>query len=734
MATDDATLDHVQLIHRTQEVAHSTPATPPLATPPSRSILRGRVGVSRKRRQSSDFQPGRSTTPLQPVPDELHATLMWEKETVQPAKADNLFQESDDEPPGTPSKRRRTDSVLGRRTSFVYDTEVATKDDPLHQPTKPISRTPDRSTLPKTLRSPKLTLDDLRAPTPKAIKTKNGESFSMPLMLLHTPQQKLLFQMETGQIPKVSNPTPPPLRPTAAGLTKSADKKPLTTTSALKHLLNGNSVVLDRMCDKVENSSINKTSDPPATTLATVTTLSTQGTATASPTATTKPSIQAPRHEHNETRPVKPLASKIVKKAAYPRTSTIDENAAVVSLVVKQNPWGRPPSWKPEAPKMIDIDNKHQTERARRLAAKGGFGIAASSNESLARSTMGSLKVSVFGRSMHPAAALQSSTSASASYSSLSSMSLRSFRSDSSVPSSHSGPGIATTMHGQAMGEDDIEEEEEDADPDNDTRGFSPPVVSPIRGSDVERYKSITASSSSSLSSSSIMKSMMMSTRRQESEKPRLHIPSRSVPRYSESVQADGPPSKVIKSTPVVAESVDLHLDQESEAERLRFLDEPAPEFEDEISEEEVGRGMTGREDVTVMNYALQPIFGGSGGGPRGQGQGQGQGGFRRSLSKSIPRIFGSSDSASAKGADLQASGVQLSHHHHHHDGHVSGRSSLERSVSGVVMVDRETGGIEQGEGEGESIQMMGGGLFDEMMPEGLDPDEALWENTELFS
>ncbi|KAG0280439.1 hypothetical protein BGZ95_010084 [Linnemannia exigua] len=803
IVADNATLDHVQPIHQTQEAAHPMPATPPPATPPSRSILRGRVGVSRKRRQSSDFQPGRSTTPLQPVPDEPLATLLWEKEAAQPAKADNLFQESDDEPPGTPSKRRRTDSVLGRRTSFVYDKEVTTKDDPGLQSTKPISRTPDRSTLLKALRSPKLTLDDLRAPTPKPIKTKEGESISMPLMLLHTPQQKLLFQMETGQIPKVSNPfssltpsslmdpkgkssfmspssspfkrpafstsifarfksnpgrerqedsspmghsiqttpdhpslwdtsspfapsptpvkntrTPPPLRPTAAGLTKSADRKPLTTTSILKHLLNGNSVVLDRICDKAESNRVNKTNDPPATTAAT---LSAQTTTTASPTATTKPTIQEPRHELKEARSIRPPASKIVKKATHPHTSTIDENAAVLSLGVKQNPWGRPPSWKPEAPKMIDIDNKHQTERARRLAAKGGFGIAASSNESLARSTMGSLKVSVFGRSMHPTAALRSSTSASASYSSLSSVSLRSLRSDSGVPSSHAGPGT-TTVQGQAMSGDDVEEEDEDDDPDNDTRGFSPPVVSPIRGSDAERYKSITVSSSSSSSlSSSMMMSMMMSTRRQESEKPRFHIPSRSVPPYSESIQADEPPSKAIESTPVVAEAVDLHLDQETEAERLRFLDEPAPEFVDEIGEEDEGRRMIGHEDVTVMNYALQPIFGESEGSQRGQGQGQG--GFRRSLSTSMPRIFGSSGSTNAKDADLQASGVQLSHHRH--DGLVSD--------NGTVMVNRDAKGIEQGEGEGESMSMVGR-LFDEMMPEGLDPDEALWENTELFS
>ncbi|KAG0056246.1 HAUS augmin-like complex subunit 6, partial [Linnemannia elongata] len=189
---------------RVQHIQEPTLTSPTI--PPTRSIFRGRLGVSRKRRQSSDFQPGRSTTPLRPVSDESHETLLWQKDAVQSSKPDNLFQESDDEPPGTPSKRRRTDSVLALRTSHVYDTEVATKGDPIRQSTIPVSKTPERSALLKALRSPKLTLDDLRAPTPKPIKTKNGESTAMPLMLLHTPQQKLLFQMEAGLIPKVANP------------------------------------------------------------------------------------------------------------------------------------------------------------------------------------------------------------------------------------------------------------------------------------------------------------------------------------------------------------------------------------------------------------------------------------------------------------------------------------------------------------------------------------------------
>ncbi|KAF9907676.1 hypothetical protein EC991_010708 [Linnemannia zychae] len=680
----------------------------------------------------------------------------------------------------------------------MYDTEVATKDDPIHQPTKAISKTPDRSTLSKVLRSPKLTLDDLRAPTPKPIKTKDGESMSMPLMLLHTPQQKLLFQMETGQIPKVSNPfmsltpsslidpkgktsrvspsssplkrpafstsifarfktnqgadrqddspsaeypvqttpdrrshwntsspfapsptpgkvarTPPPQRPTAPVLNKSVDRMALTTSPLLKHLLNGNSVALDQMYDKIDNNNVDKWSVPPATTLTAAPT-----TTATTPIATTKSIVQAPRQEHKETAPVRRPFSKIgeIKKATPPRMSTTDENAAVVSLSVKQNPWGRPPSWKPEPPKMIDVDNsKQQMERARRLGAKGGFGIAASSSESLAKSSMGSLKVSVFGRSMHPMATLRSSVSASASYSSLSSVSLRSFRSDSSQPSSLSEPG-AVAVNGQAVSRDDVEgEEEEDDDLDNDTRGFSPPVVSPIRGSDSERYNSFAASSSS-------MMTMTMSTRRPEIERPRFRIPSRSAPQHVELVHADKPPSKAVEST-TASVIMPLGLDQESEAERLEFPDEPMPEFDDEEEEAERWRLEEVEEDMTVMNFALQPIFGGG-----RASQSQGQGDFRRSLSKSIPQISGSSNRSSGdtKGADLQFSSAQLSHYRH--DRHVSRSVNAEQSES--VMEER---GVDR-ERDGEDNTMMIGGLFDEQMPDALDPDEVLWENTELFS
>ncbi|KAG9068724.1 HAUS augmin-like complex subunit 6 [Linnemannia hyalina] len=768
---------------RIQPIQEPTLTSPTI--PSTRSIFRGRLGVSRKRRQSSDFQPGRSTTPLQPVSDEPHETLLWQKDAVQPAKPDNLFQESDDEPPGTPSKRRRTDSVLGRRTSFVYDTEVATKDDPVHQPTTPVSKTPERSALLKALRSPKLTLDDLRAPTPKPNKTKNGESMAMPLMLLHTPQQKLLFQMEAGLIPKVTNPftsltpsslidpkgkstfmsptqspfkrpafstsifarfksnpdperqeehispaDPPVQTPTRPSLwdptspfapsptpvkitrtppaappvlTKSIDRKPLTTTSILKHLLNGNSVVLDRMCDKVDNGTVN--SAPLPTNMATVPPVT-------APSVATPPRFQAQREEHTEIHPVRQHAD--MKKAVEIKKATVpsipDGSTAVASLKVKQNPWGRPPSWTPNQPLMIDMDMKKtpQAERTRRLAAKSA-GIGAPSFGSLAKSSMGSLKVSVFGRSKH-GSVQSSNASVSASYSSLSSVSSRSLHSNFSLLSSVSGPGVAQR---QLFGGADVENEEVEDDPDNDTRGFSPPAVSPIRGSDPELFKSFA-------------ESMMMSTRqRAENETPRFHIPSRPAQRQQQqqrtvSVHADEP--NEIES--IVAESsLDLH---EQEAESRQFLDEPMPEYEDGDEEGGGGEGLTrhgeAREDETIMNYALQPIFGSGGG-------------SRMSVSKStIPRFFGSSSigsRSSMEGADRFSSGARLSHDSH--DRHLSrneGRSEEEK------VTEEEHGEVRDGmmnDSEADESMMIGG-LFDEMMPEGLDPNETLWENTELFS
>ncbi|KAF9150906.1 hypothetical protein BG015_007257 [Linnemannia schmuckeri] len=778
----DTSSEHVHSPQPTQSPTHPSPTIPP-----TRSIFRGRLGVSRKRRQSSDFQPGRSTTPLQPMPDESPETLLWQKDAVRPTKADNLFQESDDEPPGTPSKRRRTDSVLGRRTSFVYDTEVAAKDVPIHQPRNSVSKTLERSALLKALRSPKLTLDDLRVPTPKPIKTKNGESMTMPLMLLHTPQQKLLFQMEAGLIPKVPNPftsltpssiidpkgkstfmsptespfkrpafstsifarfksnpgpelqeatssagqhaqtpthrslwdptspfapsptsvkltrTPPAAPPV---LTKSIDRKPLTTTSILKHLLNGNSVVLDRMCDKADNNVVDKNSAPLPTT--TVTTPR-----AAAPAMATPPRIQVQREEHTEILPVRPPANKNrtvetkeerveIRKVIAPGVT--NGIAAVASLNVKQNPWGRPPSWTPNQPLMIDMDmNKTpHAERNRQLVTKGA-GIGAPSFGSLAKSSMGSLKVSVFGRSKH--GSIQSpAASVSASYSSLSSLSSRSILSNYSLLSSVSGP---RTAQGQMFGGDDVVEVEEEDDPDNDTREFSPPAVSPIRVSDPDLFKSFA-------------ESMMMSTRRgTENEKPRFQIPSRSAQLQQQqqrtvSVHADEP--NEIES--IVAESsLDL---LEQEAERRRFLDEPMPEYEDG---DEGGGGLArheeAKEDETVMNYALQPIF-------------ESGDGSRRSLSKStMPRSIGRR--SKVEGADLFSSGARPSHEGR--DGHMSRSVGRFEEEENMIEKEQEEVGENGMVNEGETEEsMMIGGLFDEMMPEGLDPNEALWENTELFS
>jgi hypothetical protein len=721
--------------------------------------------------------------------------LLRQKDVIQPTKADNTFQESNDEPPGTPSKRRRTDSVLGRRTSYVYGAELTTKDDPNHQPMNPVSKTPDRSALLKTLRSPKLTLDDLRAPTPKPVKTKSSESMAMPLMLLHTPQQKLLYQMEAGLIPKVTNPftsltpssvmdpkskstflsptsspfkrpafspsifarfksnpgpeqpvdtspadqpaqTPTrpslwdptsPFAPTStpvkfAGtppaapvltksmtqrMTKSMDRKPLTTTSILKHLLNGNSVVLDRMCDKADNSPADKnvaplptavTTTPPATSPFVATPSATTPSAPAR-TAKKQPTVQAQGQEHKDIISTRLLTSENknfkINKATIPSIS--DESAAVTSLKVKQNPWGRPPSWTPNQPLMIDesMGAKPQFGQGRWLAAKSA-GIDIPLSGSLAKTSMGSLKVSVFGRPKHGSALPLSPVSASNA--SLLSFSSRSFLSNSSLPSSVSGH--ATTQENVIREDEVLDEEEEDYDdPDNDTRGFSSPAVSPIRGSDLDMYESFAESS------------MMMSTRRTENERLRFHISNRSARRQcSVSVHADEP--NEVES--IVAE---LPLDQEQEAERRLFLDEPMPEYED--GDRGGGEGLANpEEDETVMNYALQPIFGGSRGSKT-------EGGSRRSLSNSsIPRFF--SSRGSVESADLLSSDARLSHVSP--DGHVServGRSDKEEGGGGG-----RRDGMEEGEEEG----MMVGGLFDEKMPAGLDPNEVLWENTELFS
>ncbi|KAF9987010.1 hypothetical protein BGZ75_001146, partial [Mortierella antarctica] len=133
----------------------------------------------------------------------------------------DIFDSDLQETPETPSKRTKIDafeiSVVGRRTTSNVGLKTPVRERSVNNsladqsvPSSPSSRVLDcKRTL--AVRSPKLTLDDLRAPTPKPMKISNVDGgpagLKMPIMFLHTPQQKKLYEMlEDTEIPKLSRP------------------------------------------------------------------------------------------------------------------------------------------------------------------------------------------------------------------------------------------------------------------------------------------------------------------------------------------------------------------------------------------------------------------------------------------------------------------------------------------------------------------------------------------------
>ncbi|KAF9921123.1 hypothetical protein FBU30_008886 [Linnemannia zychae] len=657
-------------IQQKQESPHS-----PLTTPPSRSLFRERLGASRKRSQSSDFQPGRSTTPSHPVPAELQNSSIWNKGNGRSSLTDIFSQESDDEPPGTPSKRRKVDSVVGQHTSYIFDKEVPANGGQIYQPAGPITKTPDRPPSLKALRSPKMTLDDLRAPTPKSIKTKEGEKTGMPLMLLHTPQQKLLFQMEAGLIPKVSNPftklTPSSIidvkgKSTSISPTGSPLKRPAFSSSIFARFKSSSGYGEQKNTSQLDHP----TQTPNRTNLWDA----------SSPFAPSPTPVKI-RHSLQS---VAPTLTKSVDKRPVTTTSIMKHllNGDSVDLGKTRNEKENIAIGEANASRTT-IEATSPVRTSPKLSTKVQPNVQPQYQEQ-------NQSVSTFSSTARTAEAKSAA-----------------------LPNSNilsSAIGIETAQL-QTMGIRDFNGEEESIeDPDNnDTRGFSPPPVSPIRGSDPEIFKSFAES----------MMHVPMTTRQSQNERPlsssQLFIPNRSIARQHTTTitvpdqdQPSRPDMNVIET--LVAES----LNSEEEAERQRFLDEPMSEF-DENSDDDADRRETTRhretkEDETVINIELQSIFGKS----RNGGY---QSIFRNSRSKSISQAKGSNSGVDSvyydkmRHADVFGSSEHLSH-------------DTEEHVFKNVMEDEGS--------ENESMHV--GGLFDEMMPEGLDPNEILWENTEMFS
>ncbi|KAG0323674.1 hypothetical protein BGZ99_002614 [Dissophora globulifera] len=718
-------------------VSAATPTTSDTKSPnpalPIKSLLQQRFGASRKRRQSFGSPPERSTS-LPFSPRRQDGRSNGDDEIIQQKEMYNIFNMDANEPPGTPSKRRRVDSVeqelVGRRTSFVFDLEVPTKEDAT-QRYNPL-RTSQSST---TIRSPKLTLDDLRAPTPKSIKTKGVDtSISMPIMLLHTPQQKKLFEMETSQIAKPARPFPvltpsstsdsvprlPAISPRMvlkrspfsssiftrfepivdpmtvqdqqppSGFTKPADQiqstilpspfivasgvkkstpplraslrrsRGMSTSSIVKHMLTGNSVVLDRI--------YGKSSDQPEAPVPDDTV----------PQPLAEAGDRGDVGEGDRDKVQESDSTSIEAPPERPRKAIATATVSAVDLNASRNPWGRPPSWKPSSPKMVDMERRRQLDRAHRSTPKP----MPLSFDSLSQSAMGSLKVSVYGR-----ASVSIPSSSSVSFSSSSSLSSKSFNSDS---------GLWASQAKGLFSQDAVQEDDNAVDigDEDDTREFSPPPVSPIRDTPLDSlFPSFGASMASTQPRATMSFAQSIRTQRKNTSgsaggsvgvKPPATAPTTMTKTAkattTESV-ARRRPSKPATASSAMAGylgQVENHMTQQRQHEAARNDILGQPIEEDEFMARNRNRNR-GDEDDTILNHALQPIFDGKG---------------------------GSSDSA----AQEQRSVVQ----------EFEGKAAF-----------RHTNGDKN---HGESDDGIGGGLFDEVMPETLDLDEALWDTTDIFS
>ncbi|KAF9333454.1 hypothetical protein BG006_003614 [Podila minutissima] len=670
-------------------------STPPRTVLPlAKSIFSSHLGSSKKRRQSSDF-PQLSRPPAASDLINKGSELVIRKEMSNPFE-DN----EDDYMPGTPSKRRRMEVT---RPLLALETKEYARDNTLNLGTTLFSpKTPD-SKIVKPYRFTGLTLHDLRDPTPKPSKTHDlvfGSSLDkpLPIMFLHTPQRKKLFEKKSalegipskspGHSPPKSNPyssNPLPTTPTKTSMfgssifsrfnigsapdprenavehsptkiqkpnsvpnRRSTDigfspKSPTKSGNLLRRLslktgesvetpsmgasitvdrlLSGNSVTLDRFSHSGQETNGARVTEQPLTTFVTP----------PKPRRPTATGTMITRVQEAEQRSTE----------ATPASNASSNPASGASLSTP-SPWGRPPSWKPKSPRMIDMEKKRLAERAARLAKKSG--PIPLTMDSHSKQSLGSLKVSVYGKS----------TNMISSMSSLSSRSTVSGRSSSSVYNK----SLDTLPEDNSM----LEEEDEN-DEDDDTGRISPTAISPLKGSHLFSHSTFQPFSSMFSARSSTFARSIAQTRA-----PQTKTPPQSATRVAGKLPRSELNHYIVESRPVVSTAATTvsSSDPQLEQERQRILDGPMEEF----------RSRHG-EDETVLNTALQSIFEGL-----------------------------SSSKQGSRKAEMP-----------------TGRGPQQLSDSQGSAV-----GLHFDENDG------GGGLFDEGMPDGLDLNEALWENTEVFS
>ncbi|KAK3816090.1 MAG: hypothetical protein J3Q66DRAFT_341595 [Benniella sp.] len=492
--------------------------TKPLSPTQPKPTLRQNFGISRRKSLSRDLQ-SKHVVSSGPRTESTH--LVDDEEIVQQMGMINVFDM--DGLPGTPSKRRRVDSADekfgGRRASFSYDIEVPLNDDINYKSKDFFSR----NTPKKAGRSPELTVEDLRTMTPKPLKTNDtDDNTTMPLMLLHTPQQRKLFGMDKDQAIVPANPlptlTPPSTSDTelvrramtsafspkrsqfsssifsrfrtgvtlqamknlgSSGASQSGgsppptaeaspfivspdtaqssfssragqDRSQATTSSIAKHLLTGNSVVLDRVHKEISQRAERSAPSAGESTSGIDVGDERDGTNAAS----IRIDIQEDGDDEDD-------SQGMVLSEPSPVRPDID-------FRVSRNPWGRPPSWKPKSPSMVDIEKKRQAERALRRAAKGAR-PKAPSFESFANTSLDPFRASVHGQ-----VNISVPSSWSMSFTSSSTSSSKSLQSDSG----HLGGHLRGTTREEARSEDAELESKND---DDDTQEYNSPPVSPIR-------------------------------------------------------------------------------------------------------------------------------------------------------------------------------------------------------------------------------------------------------------
>lgn len=480
----------------------------------------------------------RPTTKPPPVP--VYQTVD-DEEIVEHEDIPSIFDiEMDlDGLPGTPSKRRRVDSsderFSDRRISFGYEFEVPLKDDTTHQ-----SRKGTPSFAPRVMgRSPELTVDDLRAFTPKPSRTRGTQdNGTMPLMLLHTPQQRKLFGLDKDQSHESTHHPFPALSPPSTSdtdLVRRAISSPFSpvrselSSSIFSRFRKGVSLQSSRnMMSSVHSA--RSDNSPPPTEASPFIVSSDPGSTTAATSPFTSTAAQS-QSQARHTRPQVPIKSPIFKRLLAGNSGVLDrlrndtprveasapsavesgpEAGAVqvngktnvastppassetqededdteddqsmteskssarisgVDFRASRNPWGRPPSWKPKSPSMVDIERRREAERARRRAAK----------EIKPMPPLDTLsKGSVYGR-----ASISVPSSTSVSFNSSTSTSSRSLHSDAGHPAANrsGGKAPAETVHEDAGDEGEAEAEAVDKD-DDDTQEYRSPPVSPIR-------------------------------------------------------------------------------------------------------------------------------------------------------------------------------------------------------------------------------------------------------------